>query len=163
MDDTACGQAQELIGKTSVRYHSVTHRDIKRFAQAIGDPNPLYYDEEFAKTTRHRGIIAPPLFCQTFIFEDVPVNQLPDDLSPAETNIALTGLKTVGGSSEFELHHPVRVNDQIRVTTKVHDIFSKQGKSALLYFVQVETSFHNQDELLVARELATYIKREDSR
>jgi len=162
MEDTAISLAKNLIGKTSIRHHQVTRRDIRRFAQAIGDQNPLYYDEEFAKTTCHKGIIAPPLFCQTFIFKDVPPDQLPDDLSPAETNIALNGMKTVGGSSDFNLHQCVRPNDEIRVTTRVHDIFSKQGKSALLYFVQVETCFHNQDELLVARELATYIKRTDA-
>ena len=35
---------------------------IKRFAEAVGDPNPLYFDEEYAKGTRYGGIVAPPGF-----------------------------------------------------------------------------------------------------
>ena len=35
---------------------------IQRFAEAIGDPNPLYQDEAAARKTRYGGIIAPPTF-----------------------------------------------------------------------------------------------------
>ena len=35
---------------------------IMMFARAIGDPNPIYYDEDSAKTTEPGGIIAPPTF-----------------------------------------------------------------------------------------------------
>lgn len=35
---------------------------IRRFCQASDDPNPLYYDETFAKQNAYRGIIAPPTF-----------------------------------------------------------------------------------------------------
>lgn len=38
---------------------------IRRFALAVGDPHPLYYDEAFAAKTVHGGIIAP----YTFPFE----------------------------------------------------------------------------------------------
>jgi len=43
-----------------VHVYDVTDKDIRRFAQAIDDPNPLYYDEEYAKKTIYKGIIAPP-------------------------------------------------------------------------------------------------------
>lgn len=35
---------------------------IRKFAIAIGDPNPLYCDEAHARTTRFGGIVAPPTF-----------------------------------------------------------------------------------------------------
>ncbi len=38
----------------------VTRRAIKRFADAIGDPNPLWRSSEYAKKTRYGNIIAPP-------------------------------------------------------------------------------------------------------
>ena len=34
----------------------------RRFIHAIMDEDPIYYDEEFAKTTRYEGIVCPPLF-----------------------------------------------------------------------------------------------------
>jgi hypothetical protein len=37
---------------------------IMMFARSIGDPNPVYYDAEHAKSTEPGGIIAPPTFVQ---------------------------------------------------------------------------------------------------
>ena len=33
---------------------------IMMFARSVGDKNPIYSDEEYAKTTEAGGIIAPP-------------------------------------------------------------------------------------------------------
>jgi len=35
------------------------------FARAIGDANPIYSDEDYAKQTEPGGIIAPPTFAQS--------------------------------------------------------------------------------------------------
>jgi hypothetical protein len=37
---------------------------IMMFARSVGDPNPIYYDEEQAKNTEPGAIIAPPTFVQ---------------------------------------------------------------------------------------------------
>ena len=37
-----------------------TRGAIKRFADGIGDPNPLWRDVEYGKQTRYGSIIAPP-------------------------------------------------------------------------------------------------------
>src|SRR5580765_8048004 len=53
---------------------------IAKFAAAIGDPNPLYVDEAYAKTTRFDGIIAPPTFASCFITELLPGEMFDFDL-----------------------------------------------------------------------------------
>ena len=40
--------------------YDVTRDTIRHFAYCIPDSNALYLDEEYAATTRWRGIIAPP-------------------------------------------------------------------------------------------------------
>ena len=45
--------ARCLIGTERVSFYDVTLRDIKRYAQAIGDADPLYYDEAYAATTSY--------------------------------------------------------------------------------------------------------------
>lgn len=137
----------------------VTARDIKRFAQSIGDTNPLYYDETYAKQTSYGSIIAPPLFCQCMTFEDVPVNELSEDLSPVELKIDLPATKTMGGESHYILHKNIRPGDIITVSTQVESIMKKQGKSGQLFLVSIKTRFVNQLGELVAEELATYVKR----
>ena len=38
----------------------VEKEPIRRFAAAMGNPNPLHYDEEYAKKMGYRSIVAPP-------------------------------------------------------------------------------------------------------
>ncbi|MFC1995844.1 MaoC family dehydratase N-terminal domain-containing protein [Chloroflexota bacterium] len=56
-----------------ILHKHVTHDMIRDYAAAIGDPNPLWSDPDYAKNTRWGGIIAPPTFefCLGFPF-DVP-------------------------------------------------------------------------------------------
>lgn len=141
----------DRIGVEKVLSYEVTTKDIHRFSQAIGaGPPPILGDGRW---------LAPPLFCQTFMFEDVPVEQLPLDGSPSELDVPIPAQRTVGGQSNFEFFHPVMSGDKITVRTKLEDVVIKQGKSGLLYLVIVKTSFHNQHDELVSQETATYVKR----
>ena len=38
---------------------------IMMFARSVGDANPIYHDEDYAKETDLGGIIAPPTFAQS--------------------------------------------------------------------------------------------------
>lgn len=152
-------EARAMIGQETTQVYHVTRKDIRRFAQAIDDPNPLYMDEDYARKTRHGGIIAPPLFCHVFAFDDVPASQLREDGLPRELDIPLPAERAIGGGSSFEVGEPVRPGDIITVRKEVTDIYKKTGKSGDLYFVAVDTTYTNQKGQVVAREKATYIRR----
>lgn len=159
MDDKVRQEVLPLIGLEKVRRYDVTARDIRRFAQAVGETNPVHYDEDYAKSAGYGTIVAPPLFCQMFTFEDVPADRLPGDGSPIEMDVPIPAQRTVGGASSYEIFQRVRAGDQITAKSTLRDVFSKEGKSGKLYFVVVETEFSNQRNEPVARETATYIKR----
>ena len=159
MDSKVPEDVLSMIGGEKVRHYEVTRRDIKRFAQAIGEADPIHFDEEYAKTTRYGGIIAPPLFCQMFTFEDVPPDRLPGDGSPVGMDVPIPAQRTVGGASSYEIFQRVRAGDQITAKSTLKDVFTKEGRSGTLYFVVVETEFSNQRQEPVAIERATYIKR----
>jgi hydroxyacyl-ACP dehydratase HTD2-like protein with hotdog domain len=144
-------EVMDRIGVEKVRRYEVTARDIRRFAQAIGDREP--------EVSSDGALVAPPLFCQAFVFEDVPVEELPPDGSPKELDVPVPAKRTVGGGSEFEVLAPVRSGDVITVYSKLKDVIVKEGRSGTLYLVLVETRFHNQLGEPVAREIATYVKR----
>jgi len=152
-------EAKAMIGKKRINVYEVTKKDIRRFTQAIGDPNPLYIDEEYAKKSRYGKIIAPPLFCQSLAFEDVPAEELRFDGLPDEINVPLPVQRAIGGGSEFEVGEPVFPGDVITVTVTITDITRKEGKSGLLYFILLDTIYTNQNNKMVAREKATYIQR----
>lgn len=152
-------EASAMIGQETIQHYLVTDRDIRRFAQAIDDPNPLYSDPEYAKNSRYGGIIASPLICQMFAYTDAPANQLQQDGSPKEIDVPLPTTKVLGGSSSFEVGEPVRIGDEIKVTKKIADIYRKKGRSGELYFVVVDNLWENQHGQMVAHEVATYIHR----
>ena len=148
-----------MMGVDKVRQYEVTKKDIRRFAQAIGETNPIHFDEAYAKNTPYGGIIASPLFCQIYTFEDVTPDRLPKDGSPIEIDVPVPAPRTVGGGSSYEIFQPVKAGDTVTVKSTLKDVYAKEGKSGRLYFIVVDTEFSNQRFELVAKETATYIKR----
>jgi acyl dehydratase len=155
--------ARAIIGRESTpRTVEVTATAIRRFAQAIGDDNPLYYDEGFAATTQWKGIVAPPTFFFALgYYDDTPGTRYREDGRPigTELDVPLPVSRTVGGASSVEFGKPARPGDVITVVKRVADVHCKEGKTGLLYFTIVETTFTNQKGELVARERATFIER----
>lgn len=155
-------EAKAMVGKRATpQTYEVTETAIRRFAQAIGDPNPLYVDEDYAKKTKWGGIIAPALFFFTFAYDDTREFQLREDGRPVgtELDIPLPVSRTVGGASAIEFGEPIRPGDIITATKKVADVYCKEGKTGPLYFTVIETAYTNQKGELVAREHATFIER----
>lgn len=138
-----------LIGVRKTRQCQVTARDIRRFAQAIGE----------TRLGEDGALLAPPLFCQTLTYEDLPAEQLPPDGSPAELDLPLPASRVVGGGSDYAIHRRVKAGEVITVVSELKDVIPKRGKSGLLYLVVVETRFTDQAGLPVATEVATYVKR----
>src|ERR1700739_3284383 len=38
----------------------LTREAIELYCKSVGETHPLYFDEAYAKTTRYRGLVAPP-------------------------------------------------------------------------------------------------------
>ena len=151
IQNTLSEEVLERIGVENVRRYEVTARDVRRFAQAIGAPEP--------EVSSDGALVAPALFCQVFMFEDVPAEELPADGSPKELDVPVPAKRTVGGGSDFEVLGSVHSGDVITVYSKLKDVIVKEGKSGTLYLVVVETRFINQLGVPVAREIASYVKR----
>ena len=92
-------------------------------------------------------------------FEDLPLDQLPADGSPAELTVPLPAERTVGGGSEYRVHRLVRAGEVVTVTTVLRDVTVKSGRSGPFFVVAVETEFADSNGHPIASELATYVKR----
>jgi len=109
---------------------------LKRFAEAIGDPNPRWLKE------------VPP----TFLVALVPTSM---HLAEAEEY----GKGWLNGGNRFEYVEPVMVGDRITATGKVADVYEKTGSSGSLLFIIFETEYVNQHGRTVARLRGTAIRR----
>jgi acyl dehydratase len=162
-DASVSADAKAMIGKQAApQACDVSRSAIRRFARAIGDDSPVYVDEGYARHTQWKGIIAPPTFFFTLgYYDDAPGRQLRDDGRPVgtELDVPLPVSRTVGGASAVEFGEPIRPGDTITSTMRVADVYCKEGKSGLLYFTVIETTYTNQKGEFVAREKASFIER----
>jgi hypothetical protein len=109
---------------------------VKRFAEAIGDPNPRWAAE------------APP----TFLVALAPVSL---HLAEAEEY----GKGWLNGGNRFEYFAPVMIGDSITATGRVADVYEKPGSTGTLLFIVFETDYVNQRGEQVARLRGTAIRR----
>ena len=122
-----------------VEKHSIEH-----FARAIGESNPIYFDEQFAKENVG-GIIAPPTFIRLFRPKRLE-KQFPDSFS-----------NLVDGGSSYTFYEKIFVGDKITVVSKLKDLFIKSGSFGDMMFKISLTSYTNQKNILVAEQEITTI------
>jgi len=166
-----------MIGKeTPVRcLGEVYARDIRRFAQAVGDFNRLYIDEEYAKKSRYKGIIAPPLFYISLVYDRGTQAIIQDDgafLIPQERDKGICVM--VGGipipqlpgtmmfaEREVSFPQPIRPGDIISVSGKLDDVYEKEGrKGTKLTFAVGTNTYTNHRGEVVVRERVTGVGKE---
>jgi acyl dehydratase len=141
---------KKLIGKEAEpEIWEVEKGHIKRFVQAIGDPNPLWQDMAYAEKTRYKNIIGPPLYLMDeglVTLVDRLVNMAPDKAN-------------INGGTEIEYYKPIELGDAITTVAKLSDVQEKQGKSGYLIILTVEVAFTNQRGELVAKLRNTFVRR----
>lgn len=145
--EQAVEEARRYVGVVGPAVSMTVERTaIRRFAEAIGDTNPLYYDEEYAKATRWGGIIAPP----TFLCLLLPPLPAPDlDFGTVKLN----------GGSAFEAFRPVRPGDVIIGQAEYADVQAKEGKGGGMLIFQGRTRYTDGDGHLVAIGTGTGIQK----
>ena len=125
------------IGKDGQSTEAVVEAGhLKRFVEAIGDPNPRWAKE------------APPTFLVS--------------LAPASVHLEEAeeyGKGWLNGGNRFEYFEPVKVGDRIKATGRVADVYEKTGSSGSLLFIIFETDYVNQDGRVAARLRGTLIRR----
>lgn len=154
------------IGKKGQpRTFQVTARDILRFTVAIGDKNPLWRDEPFARSTPHGGIVAPPFFIAAIPVEEEDL----EDLNEAGLGKSM-GLRmevpvpgfpgAMATGREIDFFEPIRPGDTITVQEELADVYEKQGRRGPLVFIYSVRNYTNQRGQLVAREKAGIIRHQ---
>jgi acyl dehydratase len=154
-------EIKKLIGiSSSVRTYEVEKGAIRRFAEAMDDPNPLYQDEAYAGKSRYGSIIAPPGFFG-WPSKQARGNALAIDIPPE----LLSALEQAGypkssvldGGMEWEFSLPVHAGDILSARTIVRNLRSRTTDTGSVIFSFIETTYHNQTGTLVATQQAMYI------
>ena len=138
---------------------------IMMFARSVGDSNPIYHDEDYAKSTELGGIIPPPTFAQSsaqfdpeyFLRPKVGGDGWFGSGKEATGSNPSSGSGGGGGAAmglhaeqHFDYHLPVKAGDTLSATTKPGKAWEKESKRAgKLKFSESVTEYRNQDGDLV--------------
>ncbi len=112
--------------------YTVTGESIREFADAIGDPNPVYRDEAAAKAGGQPAVIAPPTYL-------TKLNFLYGPAMLADPALGLNYAMVVHGDQEYTFTRPVRAGDVLIGKPRIADIFAKGRNEFLISEASIET------------------------
>ena len=123
----------EAIGTVIQKFDVDVERGrLKLFAKAIGESDPVYYDDEAARNAGYPGAVAPPTFLYC-LSEDVP------DPNAALHLFGLNVADCFHAEQEIGQSRPIFAGDKLHGVTTIEDYFEK--KSGRLKFVVTTTRF----------------------
>ena len=154
-------QVNKLIGKTGDSViMEVEKGAIRKYADAVEDHNPIYWDEEYARNSRYGSITAPPGFFgwPTKWTKSRPTftkirEEMVDTLAQAGYS------RLVDAGIEYDFFHPVRAGDTLTALPRIMSISERESKGGKLLLSIVETAYTNQNGELVAKARQTLIHR----
>lgn len=140
------------------------------FARAIGDPNPVYADADYAAASEVGAIPAPPTFvtASAQFDPDYPLRPKPGQPWFGSGKNATGAPPTVpsggsggGGTSlhaeqSYEYHRPLVVGDVLHARGRTGEQWEKHGRSGTLKFTELITEYLDEsDEVVItARTVA---------
>lgn len=132
---------QLFVGQTVTREYTITESEVRDFADASGDHNPLHLDEEYAQGTRFGRRIAHGMLLGSYI--------------SALIGMELPGEGTIYMKQELNFLRPVYYGDVIRVEIRVEELLQEKKRAVL------STNCYNQENEQVIAGTAIVKPRED--
>ena len=137
-----------MIGKQSSKVKNAVERGmVKRFVESIGDPHPIYINEEVGKQSRYGANIAPPTFPRVFEYGVVEGLRLPEK-----------GL--IHGEQIYHYERPLLVGEEVYCYTSVSDYYEKKGKNGLMGFLVTKRFGEDKEGNLIFTEESIVIINE---
>lgn len=140
----------------------VNRREWQRWAAAVGDHNPLWFDTEYARASGYDDVICPPLYVQYAVLPVTPLEGLRPDGSSGAASGSLSfprAPRRMAGGESTTFYLPAYHRDQIDMIRTIESIVEKHGRSGRFVLVTWRTSYRNQRGELVAEAATSMIAR----
>lgn len=120
---------------------------IRRFAEAVGDTNPIYVDEAAARAAGHPRIPAPPTFAIALRAND------------PRGGIDIDWRKLLHGEQEFVFTRPLYAGDRLTIVGRIAAADVKETKSGVMDVMVLETVATDGDGTRVFTARSTVLVR----
>lgn len=138
-----------FVGKSSPRrFHRISADAIRRFAVATGENDPVYFDEEYARSSRYGRMIAPPTFCHFLSCAEIP------GMWFAPTGRILAGQR-------FVFHRPLYADELVSVEKVISKAYEKTGKQGTMVFLEETKRVYDENDRLICSSIMTTITMAD--
>lgn len=124
--DAALDQMRSWLNKPRPVPHwnsEVTKDNIWHFALGVGDDNPLWWDEDYAKASS-RGAITPS---PTYLYSHTNGPRLKPEHGRASTEFLLPGVLGLWAGERWKWHRQVRLGEKIHATTELVEVTVNEG------------------------------------
>jgi hydroxyacyl-ACP dehydratase HTD2-like protein with hotdog domain len=140
-----------LIGKTAEpQTQLVTRRDIRKYSIATGQRQQKYLD----------GDEAPPMFHVALFWPVLPLEELSANGVAIDAMFPdIPGRRPMAGGLKIDFRRPMRPGDQLTAMRTLTNIYSKQGSTGTLFFIEVTMKVVDAEGELVLSEKTTRIMR----
>lgn len=126
---------RNIIGMTFPAHSAVVEAgQLRFFAKAIGETNPIYFDEAAARDAGHPALPVPPTF-----FFSLELTRKEGNWRE-EAGIQLP--RVLHGEQAFTYHRMAYAGDTLHFETRITDVYDK--KNGALTFVAMEGRITNQ-------------------
>lgn len=135
----------------------ISASDVRRYAEATGDHNPLWMDAEFARSVGYKGRRVPPILILQ-VYRRTPEWEMGENPEWTGLKLPENYTNTRNAGHEVEWLAPVYVGDSLTVQYRVVDVYARQGRTAAVIYIKEACEIRNQDGDLVVRVTSTSAK-----
>ena len=131
-DEVKAAIGVEVVGPPEL----IEFKAVRDYAKAIAwpdPPDPLYVDDESAKSNRFGGIIAPWSFYTTL-----------GRKGPGPRLSLPAPRVSFNGGNDYEYLQPIRPGDLITTRSKIVSVSEREGRTGTLIIAETEKTFINQ-------------------
>jgi acyl dehydratase len=117
---------KDYIGRTFPpgEPYEVSRVKIAEFADAIGDPSPVYRSRAAAQAAGYPDVIAPPTFA-------IVISMASSARAVSDPGLGVNYAMVVHGEQRFEYTRPIQAGDVLVATTTISNIREKASLSMI--------------------------------
>lgn len=137
--------ASALVGQVTWRgAGTVRARDFQRWALAVGDLNPLYFDPAVASAQGHPALVMPPMFLPMVVRPLRALSDLRPDGSVPEYDLPGLPPRRMAGGEESTFHRAVHDGETLSAERILTDVVAKQGRSGAFLLATWTTTYSDE-------------------
>jgi acyl dehydratase len=124
----------DYVGRTfpATEPYEVSRVKIAEFAQAIGDPNPLYHERAAAQAAGYPDVIAPPTLA-------ILISMADSHRVVLDPGLGINYAMVVHGEQRFEHARPIHAGDMVTSQSTIAGIREVRGNVLLTTRTEIRT------------------------